>query len=424
MSKVFSLVFWIFVGVFCQSCNFDMCSITGSSSCRSPASEGVSELPSLAPPSPAAPTAPAQSPSVRSKGIRLDPAYFYSSHTGQSASAIASDVVTTLKAAGVNTIYLYAYNSIYGAYYNTSYADTQVENGYGQQNIFGAITDEAKQQGLQVVAVVPLNNFKKVWQNNPSWRVKQAGGADYLPISNTYLLSASVNEYKNWYMGFIDDLVAQNPNIDGVEAVEPTLDFSWNGVPDQNPAALALFNARFPSSAVGSTDWKNFRAQEFLNLIALFNQRVHLTGKQTYLVQTLTANANADLMDSATYKSSTGFDYDGVATLSGSSKTDHLITELIWQQWFSEYGNSNFNPEWVSTAGAALITRLRNLGSTCDLIMHVEISNFTGHNGSTTPTDSEFLRTINAVKSLNTGVSVYDYNQIRTRQAFDELSNW
>lgn len=410
MSKVFSLVFWIFVGVVCQSCNFDL---------RAPASEPVITSPSLTPPA-----NPSQNPSVRSKGIRLDPSYFYSSHGGQSPSAIATDVIGTLKAAGVNTVYLYAYNSVYGAYYPTSYAHTAVENGYGVQDIFGTLTSEAKQQGLQVVAVVPLNNFKKVWQANPTWRVKQAGGADYLPVSNTYLLSASVSDYKTWYMGFIDDLISHNPDIDGVEAVEPTLDYSWSGVPDQNPAALSLFSAHYPSSTVGSADWRNFRAQEFLNLIALFNQRVHLDGKETYLVQTLTAEANGNLMDSATYKNSTGFDYDGLAVLAGSSKTDHLITELIWQQWYSEYGAASFNPEWVSQAGAQLMTRLRGLGCTSDLIMHVEISNFSGASNSTTPSDSEFLRTINAVKSLNTGVSVYDYNQIRTRQAFDELSQW
>lgn len=417
MHKAFRLGIIALAALFFESCEFDMCSFSGGTSCREPA--GVSELPSLAPLQP-----PAESPTFRSKGIRLDPSYFYTSHTGQTPAAIASDVISTLKAARVNTIYLYAYNSVYGAYYPTSYAHTAVENGYGQQNIFAAVTAEANRQGLKVIAVVPLNNFKKVWQNNPSWRVKEAGGVDYLPISNTYLLSASVTDFKNWYTGFIDDLIARNPLIDAVEAVEPTLDYRWDGAPDQNPEALSRFAAAFPASAVGSANWKTFRAQEFTNLISLFNQRVHLNGKETYIVQTWTAESSGQLMNSTTYKNNTGFDFDAITTLTGLYKTDHIVVELIWQQWYSEYGNAAFNPEWVTTAGADLQQHLTDIGSRSELVIHFEISDFNGGYNSTTPTDNEFSRNISAAKTLNHSMSVYDYNQMRVRQAFDELSQW
>ncbi len=110
----------------------------------------------------------------KTRGIRLDPGYFYNSHGGQSVEAVARDVINTIKNARGNTIYLYAYNTMHGAFYPTTYNGTTVEPGYGTQNVFGVVAKEAKRQGFKVVAVVPLNNFKGVWTNNPSWRSKQA----------------------------------------------------------------------------------------------------------------------------------------------------------------------------------------------------------------------------------------------------------
>ncbi len=365
-------------------------------------------------------TTPTPTPTTKSRGIRLDPAYFYSSHPGQSSAQIAQNVVTTLKSANVNTIYLYGYSSIYGAYYPTTYPNTAVEPGYGAQNIFGAVLTQAHLQGLKVVAVMPLNNFKHAWQSNPTWRVKQSGQIDYIPAPDTYLLSASVLAYKNWYTGFIKDFLQRNPTIDQVEAVEPTLDYFWTGIPDQNAEALAAFNLKYSGAAIGSQGWRTFRAQEFLNLIALFNQTVHASNKETALVQTWTVTSTGALFDSAVLRDNSGFDFVGVATLTGTKKTDHLITELIWQQWFSQYGSAVFNPEWIATVGKTYDSTLRAAGSTSNLIVHVEISTF----GNTVPTKAEFARTMAATKLLPNGVSVYDYNQIRTQNAFAELSQW
>ncbi|MEQ1723913.1 MAG: hypothetical protein ABL930_12115, partial [Pseudobdellovibrio sp.] len=314
--------------------------------------------------------------------------------------------------------------TIYGAWYPTQYAQTTTEAGYGKFNIFNAVTAEAKKQGLKVVAVVPLNNFKSVWDNNSSWRVKKAGNIDYVPFSGIYLLSASVLDYQNWYKGFIDDLVARNPNIDAIEVVEPTLDYNWDKVADQNPAALAAFSSKYPSALVGSQSWLDFRAAEFLNLIALFNQQVHKNLKQSYLVQTWTIQSNGSLMPNSTIKNSSGFDFVGVATLQNESKTDNLVTELIWQQWFSQYGTSVFNPSWISTIGASYKNTLTAAGANSNLHIHVEISTFSGAYNTTSPTDLEFQQTLQSAKSVGLGISVYDYNQVKTRNAFSYLSSW
>ena len=219
--------------------------------------------------------------------------------------------------------------------------------------------------------------------------------------------------------------IAATFGVDQVEAVEPTLDFYWNGAPDQNPAALAKFAIDYPGSAVGSQNWLNFRAKEFLNLIALFNQTVHANNKQSAVVNTWTINSSTGkLAASDAVRNGTGFDFVGTATLTGTSKTDHLITEFIWQQWFSEYGNALFNPTWITGIASEYTSTLRNAGSTSDLIIHVEISTFAGAYNTTTPTNAQFGQNMAATALTPNGISVYDYNQIRTRGAFGELSNW
>lgn len=409
----------ILVLLFALGCKEQFCFM--SESCRKPDSANESTLPSLAPPN--TPQDFNQKVS-KSRGIRLDPAYFYSSHNGQSAEDIAENVVSELKQSGVNTLYLYAYNSIYGAYYATNYSHTVVENGYGLQNIFTAVTNEAEQQGLDVIAVVPLNNFKHAWLANSNWRVKQAGNVDYTPLADTYLLSASSSEFRSWYGGFIDDLISRHPHIDGVEAVEPTLDYMWNQAPDHNPAALSLFSTLHPSESVGSVAWKNFRSEQFLNLIAYFNQRVHSHSKRSYLVHTWTVQSNGHLYPSNTLKDNTGFDFIGVTKLDGEFKTDVLVVEFIWQQWRSEYGSSTFDPHWVVDIGNECIQAVNNAGGHSNLVLHVEISNFNGNSGSVTPSHAEFQQTLEWAKTLDKGISVYDYNQIKTKNAFSELAHW
>lgn len=392
-----------------------------SESCRKPDSVNETTSPSLAPP-----TTPQDFSQkvAKSRGIRLDPSYFYSSHAGQSAEDIAEDVVTELKQSGVNTLYLYAYNSIYGAYYVTNYSHTAVENGYGLQNIFAAVTNEAEEQGLDVIAVVPLNNFKHAWQANANWRVKQSGNVDYVPLADTYLLSASSADFRNWYGGFIDDLVARHPHIDGIEAVEPTLDYMWNQAPDHNASALNLFSTLHPTESIGSAAWKNFRAEQFLNLIAYFNQKVHSHAKRSYLVHTWTVQSSGHLYPSNTLKDNTGFDFLGVTKLEGEFKTDVLVVEFIWQQWRSEYGTSTFDPQWIVDIGNECIQAVNSAGGHSNLVLHVEISNFNGSHGSVTPTHAEFQQTLQWAKTLDKGISVYDYNQIKTKNAFSELAQW
>lgn len=361
----------------------------------------------------------AQSSTLR--GLRVDPAYFYSLYPGQSANTIANGVVSKAKANGVNTLFLYAYNSVYGAWYPTTYTNTSVEGGYGAVNIFKEITNVAKQNSMKVVGVVPVNNFKLVWDRNPSWRAKLRTGADYIPFTGTYMISTWHPDFRTWLNGFYRDLLAKNPDIDGIEAVEPTVDYFWNKASDYNATATQRFKAAYPYGVLGDQSWLNFRAQGMTDLMNIMNTAAHAYGKKSYLVQTWPVRSNGTLFTSQVIKDAIGLDFDGILNLTGASKLDYVMAELIWQQWAAEYGPALFTPAWGRTASQAFINYV---GTRSIPLLHMEISPFTGSFTTIVPTLTEFANSLSAVKDLNVGIDVYDHAQIVQKNAWTQLTSW
>lgn len=360
-------------------------------------------------------TSTALAQSTKVKGLRVDPSYFYDDYPGKTAIQIADAITTKAKDNGFNTLFLYAYNSVYGAFYPTNYSNTAVEPGLGVQNIFNKVLQSAKAKGLKVVAVMPLNNFKKVWQNYPAWRVKKKSGYDYKPDSETFLLSAWHSNFRNWYTNFLEDFIARNPNIDGIEAVEAQVDFYWDGSVDFNQAAKDKFFKLYPNGKIGDASWYLARARGLTTLHGLMAKRAHAHGKEAYVVQTWTAGANGSLYSSASIRDGMGFGFDEIMNLSGESHFDYVMGEFMWQQWKSEYGTSVFTPQWTKTAGLAFIQRVNN--RTIPLI-HVELSEFEGSYGLITPTNDEFYQSL--VKALETGagVDIYDSHLLTERNAW------
>lgn len=364
---------------------------------------------------------PAQTANSVIKGLRVDPSYFYGSHSGQSVSAVANDVVSKAKATGTNTLFLYAYNSVYGAWYPTTYSQSAVEGGYGKSNIFKEITTVAKNNGIKVVAVVPVNNFRTVWTNNPAWRVKTKGGADYKPFADVYQLSAHNQDFKNWLKGLYQDLLARNPDIDGIEAVEPTVDYYWRKEVDYSAAANNAYKAKYPSGTLGDANWVSFRAQGMTDLIQILTSTANAAGKKSYLVQTLPAKPDGTLHPLSILRDNIGLDLDGIMAMP-TNKLNYVMAELIWQQWAADYGPTKFNPStWTRSATQAFKTLV---GSRAIPIAHFEISTFVGAYTTVTPTLAEFQASVDSVKDLNIGVDVYDFEQIRKANAWTQLSVW
>ena len=363
----------------------------------------------------------AQTSGVAIRGLRVDPSYFYSLYPGQSVDQASAQVVAKAKAAGVNTLFVYAYSSVYGAFYPTTYTGTLVENGYGKLNIVKALTSSAKANGLKVVAVVPVNSFKTMWDRNPAWRAKTKNGIDYKPFADTYLLSAWHPNFRAWLQGFYKDLIAKNPDIDGIEAVEPTVDYFWNKDSDYNAVATQKFKAQYPTGVLGDQSWLNFRAQGMTNLIKILTTSAAVANKKSYLVQTWPAKSNGNLFSSKVIKDNLGLDLDAILNFTGTSKLTYLMGEFMWQQWAAEYGPALFPVSWTRQASLAFINYV---GGRSIPLVHVEISPFAGAFTNISPTKEELRDTLLSIKSLNVGIDVYDFNQISQMNAWNELAAW
>ncbi len=361
-------------------------------------------------------------PVIKLRGLRVDTSYFYNLYPGLPVSQIAREVVSNASANGVNTLFIYAYNPVYGALYQTDYKYAPVEAGFGQVNILKELTFVAKQFGLKVVACVPVNNFKEVWDKKPAWRAKIKSGADYIPTDNMYLLSAWHPEFRSWLKGFYKDLIERNPNIDGIEAVEPFIDYKWQTESDYNPVSNAKFKAVNPASKLGDANWLNFRARGLTELIGIMNSAASSFKKESYLIHTWPAKASGELFSSKVIKDNIGLDFDGILSLSNDKKLDYLTAELMWQQWAAEHGPENFPIDWTHRAALEFINFV-NLRSA--VIIHIEVTPFMGAQGKlVTPTLHEFGSTLLAIRDLNVGIDVYDYSQIEYSLAWKDLLSW
>ena len=355
------------------------------------------------------------------RGLRVDPSYFYDLYADHSAADIARKVVNEAEASHVNTIYLYAYNSVNGAFYQTNYPMTEVEFHLGRQDIFGEIYRLARARGMRVIACLSIFDFKIVWQKNPDWRSKLLNGTDYKPFAHAYLLSTWHPDFKKWFRGFIADLAMRFPELYAIEAIEPTVDAFWMKEADFNPIANQEFYERYPGAKLGDNNWKKFRARGVTKLLAIMAEEAHRQNIFAGVVQTWPAKPNADLYSNDEVRDKIGYNLDDILNLQGSQKMDFVMGEFLWQQWAAEYGNPAFTPEWTRRVSHEFI---QFVGARSKPIIHVEISPWHGEHSSITPTDAEFHQTILAIKDFVSGIDVYDHSQIENRKAWDELSSW
>ncbi|AZZ35299.1 hypothetical protein CIK05_00275 [Bdellovibrio sp. qaytius] len=350
------------------------------------------------------------------RGLRFDPGYVYDDPalSGKSIQQMAATAAQNVKNAGFNTIFLFAYSPYYGAYYKTTYSMTNVEGTLGVGNFTTALINEAHARGIRVIADLPMNNFYKVWSAMPAWRMKKKTGADYRPYSDLYLLSIFHPDFKNWYTGFVNDFLAKNPGVDGIEAFEPTLDFNWNNGADYNPAANAKFYAAYPTGTLGSAQWQTVRSNELTSYLGNFFGLATAKGKEAHVVQTWTASSNGALLPAATLSKSMGFNFLGFNTLPANQRPTYVQGEFMWAQWNSEYGTTVFNPDWIKTAASSFLTQMGTQKS----IVHTELSEFSGSYGTIRPTSSQFLQELKTLRSMGVNFDVYDYSQV------SELNLW
>ncbi|MDG0818125.1 hypothetical protein [Bdellovibrio svalbardensis] len=355
------------------------------------------------------------------RGLRVDPAYFSSLYPEMNAQQIANLVVNEAATAGATALFLYAYSSLHGSFYLTSYPLTEIEEPMGSENIFSLVYTAARSRGLKVIAVIPINDFKLVWQEHPGWRSKLSNGEDYKPFVRTHHLSAWHPEFRLWLKGFVTDLLNKFPGLYAIEVVEPTVDCFWTGAPDYNPAANAAFKKKFPKGKLGDENWRKIRALGMTELIASVARTAHAHNIRAAVVQTWPSGYDGKLLTSDQVRDQVGFDFDGALNLKGPEKIDILTGEFLWQQWAAEYGGEVFTPAWTQKAAHDFVSFVRNRSTP---IIHVEISPWYGQTTTVNPTIEEFKDTLKSINNMGLGIDVYDHSQIEGRQAWSALGNW
>ena len=352
------------------------------------------------------------------RGLRVEPGNFYTLPGYNSATA-AQTLVDDAAGGGVNTIFLFAYNKTYGAFYKTSYRDTEVEKGLGQLDFLRQVIDRAHRKGLRVVASLPVNNFKSVWTNHADWRSKTRDGWDYKPDRDSCLLSAWSDGFRDWFKGFADDLLAHYPDIDGIEAVEGYVDSKWDGKPDFNADATRKFGDLYPNEPFEGPKWRRFRAAGLTDLHKTLATAGHARGKKVFVVQTLAAKVNGSLMSFDEVRDGSGFDFDAVIDIAPEGRPDFVAAELIWQDWSEKTGNPVFTPDWTKTAAHDYVRRVRH---TVVPLIHVEVTSFpTGKNPTVEPTAEQFERSVKLAIAAGGGSTVYEYTLIKKRGLLGSL---
>jgi len=330
-------------------------------------------------------------PEVRS--VRFDAAYYYG--TGKSARALAEELAQSWADKGVNVVYYYAYNRVYGARYYTRYADLPLED-YGRQDLLGHLLRAARPRGIRVVAWFAGPHSKQMWEAHPGWRQKAADGSDYRPDADSYPLCVRNSEVQEWWLGLIADLLERYPELDGVDVAEAQVDL-WGD--------HSCHCARCQSRGDDVRAWRVRRAQGLTDFLRATSRLVHSRSKEVHLTTVFTARPDGKLMSPDDVRDATGFDL--VALLSGPARPDVIQAELIWQQWAALYRNPRtFTPAWTQDA----VRQAKQVVSgRARLVAHVELTDF-GSGGLSGP---GLARTVaSAVAGGPHGVDIYDAHQL------------
>lgn len=343
--------------------------------------------------------------------MRFDPSFYY--HMGYTAKNLAERIAIDAKDTGVNTIFMMTYNPTYGAFYKTSYPHTKVEGGFGSQDILGELIKTAHEKNIKVVAWLPVNNFKKVWEDYPEWRQKRRDGSDYKPGPYSYYLSSFNPDFKDWYAGFLDDLLKRYPDLDGIEGAEAVIDERWDGSATYDTYSNNAYFKAYPDGKLGDNNWRKFRAKGLTEVYGILIQRAHAHNTASYVVQTWAAKRDGRLMLSSDIRDGCGFDFDGI--MSSQYKPDYIIAELIWQQWAAEYKDEEtFTPEWTEQAAKEFMSFVN--GRVIGLV-HVELTGW----ASRSITNREFEISLKKAFDFSGGADFYDHKQASDRNAWESI---
>jgi hypothetical protein len=337
--------------------------------------------------------------SVRS--VRFDAGYYYGA--GKSVRQLADDLTASWSQKGVNLIYYYAYNRVYGARYRTSYPGNIMED-FGRQDLLRYMLEAAHARGMKVIAWFYGPQHKQMWEKHSSWREKVSNGRDYRPTQDSYYLCVRNPEVTSWWLGFIDDILISYPDLDGVDIAEAQLD-EWGDNACYCNTCKTAYSREYPRRRATSDSWHQFRADGLTRLLLATNQLVRGRGKEAHITTVFTARSDGALMPSSVVRDAIGFDLDVI--LGSADRPNVVQAELIWQQWAATYNDRvTFTPGWTTQA----VLQAKNMvAGRASLIAHLEVTDF-GSGGLNGPQIG--ITVAAAVAGDPHGIDIYDAHLI------------
>ena len=335
------------------------------------------------------------------RAVRFDAGYYYG--RGQSARQLADELVGSWSENGVNLVYLYAYNRVYGARYVTRYPGNIMED-YGRQDLLRHVLTAAHRRGIKVIAWFYGVQHKQMWESHPEWRLKTPEGKDYKPEADSYFLCVRNPQVMKWWLGLLDDLLTNYPELDGIDMAECQLDL-WGDNACYCDRCRQQFADSHPGAPAPGPAWRQFRGDGLTQALHATIRLARSYGKETHVTTVFTARRDGDLMSPASVCGAIGFDLDGL--LSGRDRPDVIQAELIWQQWASLYrDHKTFTPEWTCEAVKQARKMVRGRAR---LIAHVEVSDF-GSGPLSGPNIG--LTVAAAVRGGPDGIDIYDAHML------------
>jgi hypothetical protein len=347
-------------------------------------------------------------PARQVRAVRFDASYYYG--RGLSARELAEQLAQSWADQGINLVYFYAYNRVYGARYRTRYAGNIMED-YGRQDLLRHVLRECHKRDIKVVAWLQGVQHKQIWEAHPAWREKNADGTDYKTEADSYFLCVRNPEVMQWWLGLMDELLQSYPDLDGVDLAEFQLDL-WGDHACYCGRCREQFAQAHPKSAAPGDEWREFRAEGLSRIVLASSRLAHSYGKEVHVTTVLTARRDGKLMTSAQLRDAIGFDLEAILT--SSDRPDVLQAELIWQQWAATYGDRNtFTPEWTASA---VRQAKKMVGGRAQVIAHVEVTDF----GTGALDGPRLARTIaSAAQAGPLGIDIYDAHLLAQTEGAD-----
>lgn len=309
-------------------------------------------------------TTPSLKPALkRIKAVRFDPSFYY---IGKRPSELARELADRWSKAGINLVFIRAYDPSYGAFYRTDYLYNK-EGEFGQYDLLKYVLNSCQKRNIKVFAWLPVMNHRGAWEANPGWREIDQKGKEYRASGLEYPLCARNKKARSWWQGFVKDLLQNYPGLSGVDLAEPVV--SWK----EGRACYCEVCLEAIKKSKNSAE--DERAQPLTHLLHQSIEQVHEYGRRASLTFVVSTKLSGALFSFNEIKQQTGLDMTSVLHVSRSMQPDFICPEFIWQEWRSRFDNKDsvFSPEWTATAFLELV---QNLDSPVEVIPHIEATDF------------------------------------------------